>query len=389
MAKCTSSVPLTAEEAASKVAPTTLAAANLDHWAATNAADSYGGLEARSTSYVVHIVRSAASAAALTRRVADTTGFTTINAAWSLSRLQSTGDEIAKTPGPLSLFDVHPDVASNHVIVISRTAAAAAVDRFRAAWAGVPLSIRFDDVTTYTRDDRLTDSQPWFGGDRILLHYTILLGTEVIETCSSGLPIYGPGDYGAGTRYGTTAGHCGTVTSTICQGTKCGAAYGTPTRFVDYQYSDGDEASYANNAYPAAYIEAPGRPADFRLFVGSRDAIVGDGICADGSLTGQSCGGRLEDGATHCITFSNLRTNCGLQVIDSNHSLSQGGDSGGPVYTYDTVGGVTGLLGLGIIVGERTNTNGHVTVLSPVSTMRKALGFTDVMTNANYSQTCC
>jgi len=155
MAQCTSNVPLTADEASSLVTPSTSAAATLEQWAAANAADSYGGLEMTgSSSYIVHIVRSAPSAAALAAQVAGKAAFSTADAAWSIARLQSTAEQIATTPGPLAFVEVYPDVASNQVVVVARTAAADAVANFRASWNSVPLVLRFDDVTTYRKHHR-------------------------------------------------------------------------------------------------------------------------------------------------------------------------------------------------------------------------------------------
>jgi len=147
-----SGVPLTAEEAAAQVTPEATAVADLVQWAAGNAADSYGGLETNGPATIVHIVRGAPSAAALTARLASNNpSFTTTDAAWSIARLQSKADEIATTPGSLNVVSVYPDVVSNKVVVTARTATADAVAQFRTRWATVPLDLRFDDVTTYHR----------------------------------------------------------------------------------------------------------------------------------------------------------------------------------------------------------------------------------------------
>jgi len=395
MAQCTSSVPLTAEEAAAQVTPEATAVADLVQWAAGNAADSYGGLETNGPATIVHIVRGAPSAAALTARLASNNpSFTTTDAAWSIARLQSKADEIATTPGSLNVVSVYPDVVSNKVVVTARTATADAVAQFRTRWATVPLDLRFDDVLSYgvNARSRENDGSPWVSGDHIDLTFTYFGQQETID-CTSGFPVYGPGAYGSGTRYGTTAGHCseGTTPAFICQGVNCGAAYGTPGKFVDSNYSYGDEGVFANNAYPLAYINKPDDSAQKRFFVGSRDANPRDGLCADGFVTGQTCGAHLLDnGVKACYQFfPSGKHVCGLQRIASDHSLSRKGDSGGSVYTYANIGNTVGLLVVGIIVGEESFSNGFVTTISPVSTMQTTLGFTGVITRGNYGRTCC
>jgi len=77
---------------------------------------------------------------------------------------------------------------------------------------------------------------------------------------------------------------------------------------------------------------------------------------------------------------------CGVMVVDGATSLSQGGDSGGPVYSHNNQG--AGVLAQGIVSGELTGSNGRQTVIVPISTVSGALG-TTVSTTGNYYQTCC
>jgi len=44
--------------------------------------------------------------------------------------------------------------------------------------------------------------------------------------------------------------------------------------------------------------------------------------------------------------------------------------------TYATVGGVTGLIAVGINVGEERSSRAYITIISHLSTMRTALRFT-------------
>jgi len=71
-------------------------------------------------------------------------------------------------------------------------------------------------------------------------------------------------------------------------------------------------------------------------------------------------------------------------IIVAATTLSQGGDSGGPVYSYQA----GGVLAQGIISGEESGTNGRKTVIIPLSTLTESLNVTVTTTGNNY-QTCC
>lgn len=109
---------------------------------------------------------------------------------------------------------------------------------------------------------------------------------------------------------------------------------------------------------------------------------LADGVCTDGATSKERCGGHLNDSAIHCITYAVDNTKiCGVMLVDGATSLSQGGDSGGPVYSYNNRGAE--VLAQGIVSVELTGSNGRQTVSVPISTFSGALG-TTVSTTGNY-----
>jgi len=83
--------------------------------------------------------------------------------------------------------------------------------------------------------------------------------------------------------------------------------------------------------------------------------------------------GHLNDSATHCITYAVDNTKiCGVMLVDGATSPSQGGDSGGSVYSYNNQG--AGVLAQGVVSGELTGSNGRQTVIVPISTLSGRAG---------------
>jgi hypothetical protein len=159
-------------------------------------------------------------------------------------------------------------------VVRSRTIDQTAIVQFYSIWGADKVVVEIDNTTSYQKDSlqstgdsvtavapslfgRNRDHEPWLGGDKITLAYA-RFNQNVVTTCTSGFGVFGPGAYGNGSRYGTTAGHCsgGDTPRTICQNVTCGAAYGTPHTVVYYFGGYGDEASFANNSYPAVYTDS-------------------------------------------------------------------------------------------------------------------------------------
>ena len=80
---------------------------------------------------------------------------------------------------------------------------------------------------------------------------------------------------------------------------------------------------------------------------------VGLGVCTNGSTTGENCSGQVV-AIDVCVTFVSGHTTCLLDQADSTNgsTLSAGGDSGGPVIAYDSVG----LKVVGTIIGGNGTT---------------------------------
>ena len=220
--------------------------------------------------------------------------------------------------------DYDSDVVVVHLVKYSAATAADVLQRY-----GALVSVAAGDTPLATRFNRIVDSSPWYGGDKI---------NAPTRTCSSGFNYVSA----SGGQYVTTARHCSA-------GPGSGALPGVNIYNFGNRVAPVTSSQELNNGeldiefgYASSIggkvggIVWSGSPTSASLrhviSVATADPIRGV-ICMDGAITGEVCGVTiLSVGA--CVPFSNGVTTCGLVVASKPGAvIGQGGDSGGPVET--------------------------------------------------------
>ncbi len=207
---------------------------------------------------------------------------------------------------------------------------------------------------TTTAPNRLNDSAPFYGGDRIIYTSALPNGYTNIEQCTASFVFNQPG-FG---RVMSTAGHCGPNGRAWQQGwfdKPNSRIYENGLMGTDYNTQFGNNrpdgellkgGSYAPRVYTSSSGNSP-QSSTPRL------PSVGEGLCTDGSFTGQNCYAKVH--ATNaCLNLADNGTVyyvCNQLLLQSTNGsvIVQPGDSGGPVYTHN--GTQPQLVAEGIISG--------------------------------------
>jgi hypothetical protein len=183
--------------------------------------------------------------------------------------------------------------------------------------------------------DRLTDSLPYAGGDRI-----IWWDSKSVRWCTGGFAWA----ESSGQEAMSTAGHCGALGETWYQG-----YYQASNNTIYYtgimgkpnlrSWGDGppDAELMTGGAspfyYPWVYTVGPilHQVVDYHI------PVTGQGICADGSMTEENCAGVVQS-ADVCTTIidddKQPHRVCHQTYATAGSRLDQPGDSGGPVYDF-------------------------------------------------------
>ena len=241
-----------------------------------------------------------------------------------------------------------PDSANGRVIITlqryTSLAAREIVSRYGAGW--VTVSTNSMSRLPQRFSDRFNDTMPWYGGDNLYF------GSEQPRiSCSSGFAYSGNN---TGNTYVFTAGHCATSGTKVYTHLGDKYSYGTIGQriFVDGGLDIASMAEYPAGASPIVWTGPTPTGGEYHSDV---DGIVfpGDGendIVFDGAKSGQ-VKGVTQDWSDRCVKFGDGITTCHL---DKAHkyaiNVCQGGDSGGPVYTF-TDSSKTDVAAAGIIVG--------------------------------------
>ena len=123
-------------------------------------------------------------------------------------------------------------------------------------------------------------------------------------------------------------------------------------------------SQYGGGSWDAAFVDAPNGVQGYvynyenswlPLHGFSGGPMAGNAVCTDGYVTGQNCSGIIQN-TNICVFYTDGTFLCGLDSATSNNNtiISQHGDSGGPVYHGDGIGGV---IADGIISGNSNNGN--------------------------------
>lgn len=248
----------------------------------------------------------------------------------------------------LSIRDAVPHTRpfSNHFSSVLDWGPAAADDVVEVAVTSITKQMESDAKETYGdairlvvgrpsggTATRLDDSSPWFGGIRI----NKAGGTY----CSTGFPVQR-----GGARYLSTAGHCGPIGTTF---TNSGTTVGS-TALISYSTNGIDTALISSSSVGARVYTSCPTCSTSQPVKGSRLPSAGSFVCFSGSVTGEECGVTVGE-ANRCVNFTNVLDTCGLTrgtKFDPLRIISQGGDSGGPVYSYSS----GGISAVGSIVGS-------------------------------------
>jgi hypothetical protein len=187
-----------------------------------------------------------------------------------------------------------------------------------------------------TQDSRTDDSEPWRAGIRL---------TFPAGNCSSGYVIRSTTT--PVQRRLVSAGHCGPLSATVRNN---GDEVGT---VVTRTLTDGgrDFLFVGGRSYRAfMFTGGPNSNTGFPV-KGTRLSGVGLDICTNGATSGENCAAEVI-AIDVCATFTSGQTTCLLDEAESTDGSdpSAGGDSGGPVIAYDSVG----LKVVGSIVGSTT-----------------------------------
>jgi len=205
-----------------------------------------------------------------------------------------------------------------------------------------------------TTTGRQNDTSPFYGGGRIV--------STLNEACTAGFAVYK-----GSTPYILTAGHCGLGT----WHTPANVTLGTVA-----------QRSYSNKKIDAEIISVKGSvgwvltggPTGSTTHkISGTYAIAGgeSSICLSGSYSGEVCANQVPE-TNQCVKFTNTGvTTCNLSKVanPSNIVISQGGDSGGPVYRQ--YGGK--YYAAGTIIGA-PNGSGPVAWVLPISYSTSAFG---------------
>ncbi len=189
---------------------------------------------------------------------------------------------------------------------------------------------------------RSADWSPWAGGIRI---------SSGGFNCTSGFAIEVPGT--PASRQMITAGHCFPLGAFVYNNGTYVATVSSRTLT-----NNGKDVEYLGGTFTPWTYTGPTTVFAGEAIRGTKGSVVGQTFCTNGATSGEVCSGTVT--ATNiCSPFTDGITRCYLDQMEGSVVLSQGGDSGGNVFTRDPDGLKVG----GIIIGG----NGTNTVFHPVS----------------------
>lgn len=180
--------------------------------------------------------------------------------------------------------------------------------------------------------DRFTDTSPFFGGDWI---WGTVSGTTYYCTSGSNLV-----SNSSSQTYALTAGHCYAKGTTVYTNTSTKKTMGT----------------VSNRVLGGGSIDAELIPTKTQPYIwgnsgtlygvnGDIDVGVGGTVCFDGAKTGENCNDAVSQHDI-CIQYTTGQYVCHVsEAVNSNHTVCQGGDSGGPVYKKTSGGTEVNVAG--------------------------------------------
>lgn len=189
-------------------------------------------------------------------------------------------------------------------------------------------TLTWDKSSEYYSGSRFNDFAPWYGGDRIA------------QGCTTGFPaVYN------GAMEMMTATHCGGVGTVFTNGPRTNGTtsyLGTVT-----SANSGTDVSVIDVAGSINYINVgPAQNSSIRAVGSWQSPVVGSYVCQSGSYTGEVCGLRVVD-TNQSVCTSYILWFCTaymgpmadvVNYLGSGSYAAGHGDSGGPLYWYDSAG---------------------------------------------------
>jgi hypothetical protein len=187
---------------------------------------------------------------------------------------------------------------------------------------------KWDKSSEYFSGWRFNDFPSWYGGDRIA------------QGCTTGFPaVYN------GAMEMMTATHCGGVGTVFTNGPRTNGS--TSYMGTVISANSGTDVSVIDVAGSSNYINVgPAQNSSVRAVGSWQSPVVGSYICQSGSYTGEVCGLRIVDtGQSVCTSYILWWCTAYMgpmadvvNYLGPNYYAAGHGDSGGPLYWYDSAG---------------------------------------------------
>lgn len=181
------------------------------------------------------------------------------------------------------------------------------------------------------RTSRTSDWAPWGAGIRL---------TSGGTACTAGFFVEVPGT--PSSRQMVTAGHCFANGAAV---TNNGQLVGR----ISNRGAGGKDVAYIIGNFVAWTYKGPSTSDYGDHIRGAKASVVGQTFCTNGAFGGEVCSGTV-NATNMCVAMTDGTTTCSLDRMTSGSVMTLRGDSGGNVFTYDSVGLKVG----GIIIARNS-----------------------------------
>lgn len=277
-------------------------------------------------------------------------------AEWGPDPASGTLKVTLSTPSMTQLQELNTTLGLPAGTVTQSTYAAEALSELQHLY-GTLVSVQLAAGSGPTESNRYNDTPRYSAGDNIESNTTI---------CTSGFSVEGrtnPSHF-----YALTAGHCGASNNWTVGSSGLSSFGETSRRYYNSSAGTDVQTIEYNATAPWDYLAqvwtgANGAPA-YRTPVAAIDVYYpakGTAIYYDGSITKESAADAVDGGgASYCVYYPTVQhTVCNIIVSSltdvAGSDVTQPGDSGGPVFTYNSANDINGL---GLVDGENTG-SGH------------------------------
>ena len=244
------------------------------------------------------------------------------NSLADLQSLTATLDKAAETwkAKGVVMSSWGPDLDSNKVLVTLQTYSSDAAAQLIATYGSSVLAVSSSGESN-TASSRTNDTSPFFGGNAI---------TDNIENCTSW---FSTKSNTSSTQYQFTALHCG---GNKTWGVVNGGTFGTTS---SSKWSGSvDAQSFKKSGIASVWSDPTGSSRPVNGI--STTNTVGGLVCTDGVVDKEVCSVKITASGVSVTYESHTVTDTVRAHQTAGHNAFSGGDSGGPVYTTLSGGGV-------------------------------------------------